>query len=62
MNYPLYRPRRLRRNEDLRRMIRETRLSVDSLVYPLFVTEGKDVKKPISSMPGICQMSSEFIA
>ncbi len=61
MRYPIYRPRRLRRNEALRRMIRETRLSVDSLVYPLFVVFGKDVKKPIESMPGNFQMSIDHI-
>jgi porphobilinogen synthase len=61
MRYPIYRPRRLRRNEDLRRMIRETRLSADSLVYPLFVVPGKDVKKPIQAMPGNFQMSIDHI-
>lgn len=57
MHYPEYRPRRLRQNENFRRMIRETRLSVDDFIYPLFVTYGKDVKKPIASMPGNFQMS-----
>ncbi|HUH65677.1 MAG TPA: porphobilinogen synthase [Syntrophales bacterium] len=57
MYFPAYRPRRLRKNENMRRMIRETKLSVDDFVYPLFVTFGKDVKKPISSMPGNFQMS-----
>lgn len=57
MHYPLYRPRRLRRNESLRRMVRETRLSVEQLIYPLFVVPGKDIRKPILSMPGNCQMS-----
>src|SRR5215470_3835928 len=52
MNYPDYRPRRLRRYENLRRMIRETRLSVDDLVYPLFIVPGSGVEKPISSLPG----------
>jgi porphobilinogen synthase len=52
MNYPDYRPRRLRRTEGLRRMIRETRLSVDDFVYPLFVVPGSGVEKPISSLPG----------
>jgi len=42
-------------------MIRETKLSVDDLVYPLFVTTGKDVKKPISSMPGHFQMSIDHL-
>ena len=57
MNFPDYRPRRLRKNENFRRMIRETGLSVDDLVCPLFVTHGSGVKNPISSMPGNFQMS-----
>ncbi|MEN6318687.1 MAG: porphobilinogen synthase [Syntrophaceae bacterium] len=61
MYFPAYRPRRLRKNENFRRMIRETKLSVDDLVYPLFVTTGKDVKKPISSMPGNFQMSVDHL-
>lgn len=61
MRYPIYRPRRLRRNDGLRRMIRETRLSADNLVYPLFVVSGKDVKKPIQSMPGNFQMSIDHL-
>jgi len=61
MRYPIYRPRRLRRSDALRRMIRETRLSVDNLVYPLFVVFGKNVKKPIESMPGNFQMSIDHI-
>jgi porphobilinogen synthase len=52
MQYPDYRPRRLRRTEALRRMTRETRLSVDNLVYPMFVVPGSGVQKPIPSMPG----------
>ena len=42
-------------------MIRETKLSVDDLVYPLFVTFGKNVKKPINSMPGHFQMSVDYL-
>jgi porphobilinogen synthase len=57
MQFPEYRPRRLRKNENLRRLIRETRLTVDDLVYPLFVVSGKNIKKPIASMPGIFQLS-----
>ncbi|MBL9012747.1 MAG: porphobilinogen synthase [Myxococcales bacterium] len=52
MNFPEYRPRRMRRTEGLRRMVRETRLSVDDFVYPLFVVPGSGVEKPISSLPG----------
>jgi len=56
MNFPDYRPRRLRKNENLRRMIRENTLSVDDLVCPLFVTHGDGAKKPIPSMPGHFQL------
>ncbi len=61
MNFPDYRPRRLRQNENFRRMIRETKLSVDNLIYPLFAVPGTKVKKPIASMPGIFQMSVDHI-
>ena len=61
MYFPAYRPRRLRKNENFRRMIRETKLSIDNFVYPLFATFGKDVKKPISSMPGNFQMSVDHL-
>jgi len=61
MYFPDYRPRRLRKNENLRRMIRETKLSVDDLVYPLFCVPGKGVKKPINSMPGHFQLSADHI-
>jgi len=61
MQFPEYRPRRLRKNENFRRMIRETRLSVDNLIYPLFVVPGQKVKKPIVSMPGNFQMSVDNI-
>ncbi|MGC8493896.1 MAG: porphobilinogen synthase [Syntrophobacteraceae bacterium] len=61
MYFPVYRPRRLRRTENLRRMIRETRLSVDHLVYPLFVMPGKGVKNPVQSMPGVFQLSVDHL-
>jgi porphobilinogen synthase len=57
MLFPDYRPRRLRQSEGLRRMIRETKLTVDDLILPLFVIDGKDVKNPIASMPGHFQLS-----
>lgn len=57
MLFPDYRPRRLRRNEPFRRMIRETTLSVDNLIYPMFVVFGKGIRRPIASMPGIFQLS-----
>jgi len=61
MQYPDYRPRRLRANENFRRMIRETRLSVDQFVQPFFVVPGKSVKKPIASMPGNFQLSVDHL-
>jgi len=61
MYYPAYRPRRLRKNENFRRLVRETRLSVDDLVYPLFAVTGKGAKKPINSMPGNFQMSIDHL-
>jgi porphobilinogen synthase len=57
MNYPEYRPRRMRRTEGLRRMVRETRLSADDFVYPLFVVPGSGIEKPIGSMPGQFNLS-----
>ncbi|PIP42955.1 MAG: porphobilinogen synthase [Deltaproteobacteria bacterium CG23_combo_of_CG06-09_8_20_14_all_60_8] len=57
MVFPDYRPRRLRRNETFRALIRETSLSPAHLVYPLFVTTGKGVRAPIGSMPGIDRIS-----
>lgn len=61
MHFPDYRPRRLRRNENFRRMIRETRLSVDDFMFPLFVVPGKGVRKPVGSMPGVFQMSIDQV-
>ncbi len=61
MLFPDYRPRRLRQNEAFRRMIRETHLSVDDLILPLFVIGGRDVKNPIASMPGHFQLSVEHL-
>ncbi|MDF1591072.1 MAG: porphobilinogen synthase [Desulfobacterales bacterium] len=57
MLFPDYRPRRLRQNEAFRRMIRETTLSVDDFILPLFAVGGKGVKNPIPSMPGQYQLS-----
>ncbi len=51
------RPRRLRRTEAIRALVRETRLTPDCLVYPLFVCEGEGVRQPVSSMPGVFQLS-----
>ena len=57
MLFPEYRPRRLRQNEAFRRMIRETTLSTDDFILPLFAIGGKEVKNPIESMPGQYQLS-----
>ncbi len=57
MAFPVHRPRRLRKNENIRRMVRETKLSVDDLIQPFFVIYGKDIKNPIESMPGVYQLS-----
>jgi porphobilinogen synthase len=59
--FPIHRPRRLRKNETIRRMVRETSLSPDNFIYPLFVTFGKGVRKAISSMPGCFQESVDNI-
>ena len=56
------RPRRLRVSAAVRRMIRETRLSPDDFIYPLFVRYGADIKKPIASMPGQFQLSVDKLA
>jgi porphobilinogen synthase len=57
MNHPVIRPRRLRRTAALRELVRETDLSVRHLVQPLFVREGRGLRKPIRSMPGQNQLS-----
>src|ERR687886_2553763 len=59
--FPQARPRRLRRTDTLRRMVRETRLSVDSLIYPLFVVPGADVRVEIPSMPGVYHLSVDRV-
>jgi porphobilinogen synthase len=61
MFFPEYRARRLRRNENLRRMVRETFLRVDDLIYPMFSAFGTGIRKEIPSMPGIFQQSLEHI-
>ena len=57
MNFPTYRPRRLRRNEKLRNLIRETTLEPRNFIYPLFVGPGKGKAEPVSSMPGVAQLT-----
>jgi porphobilinogen synthase len=59
--FPIQRPRRLRSSDVLRRMVRETALTPDDFIYPLFVTEGTGVRKEISSMPGCYQESVEHL-
>jgi porphobilinogen synthase len=61
MSFPTHRPRRLRRSEALRGLVRETRPSVSGLVYPMFVCPGTKVKKEVSSMPGVYQQSVDQI-
>ncbi|HZD10098.1 MAG TPA: porphobilinogen synthase [Candidatus Binatia bacterium] len=60
--FPLLRPRRLRTSGALRRMVRETELNASDFIYPLFVTHGTGVRRPISSMPGVRQLSVDQLA
>ena len=62
MAYDFFRFRRLRRTDTLRRMVRETVVLKEDLIYPLFVVPGKKVKKEVSSMPGVFQMSVDVVA
>ena len=55
------RPRRLRINENMRRLVRETSVSVDDFIYPLFVVEGKGIKSEIPSMPGVYHFSIDLL-
>jgi porphobilinogen synthase len=57
--FPAYRPRRLRQSPILRRLVRETRLSPAQLILPLFVRQGRKLRRPIDSMPGVCQFSPD---
>jgi porphobilinogen synthase len=57
MSHPMFRPRRLREKPLLRALVRETTLSVDDLIYPLFVVPGRGVREPIGSMPGQARLS-----
>jgi porphobilinogen synthase len=59
--FPFQRPRRLRKNDTIRRMVRETVLSPSDFIYPLFVTYGKNVRKAIKSMPGCFQESVDMV-
>jgi porphobilinogen synthase len=61
MSFPTNRLRRLRRTEAWRRAVRETTLSPDDLVYPMFVVDGDRVRNPVGSMPGVEQLSVDQI-
>ena len=62
MVFPEYRPRRLRRTETFRAMIRETRLAPEQMIYPLFVLPGKGVREAVPSMPGVFRLSVDQLA
>ncbi len=57
MSFPVERPRRLRRTEAIRSLVRETRLGIEGLIYPMFVCPGAGVREEVTSMPGVCQQS-----
>jgi len=61
MSFPTDRPRRLRRSEPLRALVRETRLDPGDFVLPLFAVSGKGVKNPVPSMPGVAQLSVDLL-
>jgi porphobilinogen synthase len=61
LSFPTHRPRRLRRSEALRGLVRETRLSAAGFIYPMFVCPGEKVRKEVSSMPGVAQQSVDKI-
>jgi len=61
MTFPIHRPRRLRRTEALRRLVSETRLTADGLIYPMFVSPGAQVRQEVGSMPGVHQQSADQI-
>ncbi len=60
-SYPLSRPRRLRRDDFTRRLVREHTLSVDDLIYPVFVAEGKGLAQPVPSLPGVVRYSLDTL-
>lgn len=61
MTFPVHRPRRLRQNEAIRSLVRETQPSTHGLIYPMFVCPGSAVRAEVSSMPGIAQQSVDKI-
>ncbi len=58
--FPEYRPRRLRKNQAIRDLVRETTLTTDDFIYPLFLCEGKNIKQEIKSMPGVYRFSLDI--
>lgn len=62
MSFPLHRPRRLRRTERLRNLVREREINTAGFIYPMFVCPGKKIRHEVSSMPGIYQQSADAIA
>ncbi|WP_457599883.1 porphobilinogen synthase, partial [Hydrogenivirga sp.] len=60
--FPLLRPRRLRRNENIRSLVRENRLTLDDLIYPIFVRYGENVVEEVPSMPGVYRYSVDRVA
>ena len=62
MSFPTVRPRRLRNSPILRSMVRETTLSADDFIYPMFVVHGQEIRREIRSMPGVCQLSVDQAA
>ena len=61
MAFPMQRMRRMRETEPLRRMVRETTLTPNDFIYPVFVTEGQGRREPISSMPGQFRLSIDLL-
>ena len=59
MKFPNYRPRRMRKTEALRKLVRESDVSLDQLVMPYFLVEGKGTKEEIQSMPGQFRFSTD---
>lgn len=60
--FPMTRPRRLRQADWMRRLVRETTLGVDDLIWPIFVTDGVDQRQPVASMPGVERVSVDLVA
>lgn len=61
ISYPNVRLRRMRRNEFSRRLVRETQLSTNDLIYPLFILEGENRREPVASMPGVERLSIDLL-